>query len=163
MDHANPLSRESGKGKGKGKGRGRGGDRGGGGERGGGRSKSASELLVQKLRRQEQDLLDRLLQTRNELNEAMSLRDSRDDAEAERRLRAMDSADDDPPQKGAALSQEPPVDLRQRLDNKRAESQEGRAAGKGGGKGSGKGGGGGGGKGGGSGGGGGGNKSGVVV
>ena len=34
MDHANPLSRESGKGKGKGKGRGRGGDRGGGGERG---------------------------------------------------------------------------------------------------------------------------------
>ena len=34
MDHAHPLSRESGKGKGKGKGRGRGGDRGGGGERG---------------------------------------------------------------------------------------------------------------------------------
>ena len=32
MDHAHPLSRESGKGKGKG--RGRGGDRGGGGERG---------------------------------------------------------------------------------------------------------------------------------
>ena len=68
---------------------------------------------------------DRLLQTRNELNEAMSLRDSRDDAEAERRLRAMDSADDDPPQKGAALSQEPPVDLRQRLDNKRAEATRG--------------------------------------
>ena len=34
MDHAHPLSRESGKGKGKGKGRGRGGDRGGGSERG---------------------------------------------------------------------------------------------------------------------------------
>ena len=118
-----------------GRGKGGGGDSGGG--NGGGR-RSATELLVQRLRQQEQLEQEKLSQTRQQLNDALRLRESQDEAEAERRLRALNLDDAPQPQPRQA-------DLRQRLTGENrgeSPSKGGESPGKGGkspGKGSGKG------------------------
>ena len=125
---------------GKGKG---GGDGGKGGGSGGGR-RSATELLVQRLRQQEQLEQEKLSQTRQQLNDALRLRESQDEAEAERRLRTL-NLDDAPQPQPQPQPQPRQADLRQRLTGEnRGESpgKGGESPGKGGkspGKGAGKG------------------------